>query len=957
MKKGQTSLFDSGLGSAGPNTPSPGARVIRATLRAMGRAFELPAIDRNELFSRLAEGSAARVTVVTPNRRLAAALTRGFDDAQQSCGKTAWEAADILPLPAFVARCYEDALYSDLGADIPLLLAPEQEQALWEEIVGATEAGGALLAPAQAAAQAREAWQLVHAWRLAGRLKSFALADDARAFADWAWRYEGYTGRDRHTDAARLPDVIATLLAEPAVRKPAVLVAYAFDIVTTQEREFFEALGAAGTALRESRPAARASRAARLPCASSKEEIVAAARWVRARLEADPQARIGVVVPDLAGLRRRIAREFAHILEPGHALPGANTRALPFNISLGEPLADRALVHDALLLLELASQKPVDFPRASRIIRSPFVAGGATEMAARARFDAKLRERCDPTVALDVLSSALAPSAEGNSGCPILRQRLAALSETARSVSSGSMTPGRWARHFAALLDAVGFPGERALDSAEHQTLKKWHETIAAYAALERVASNSPFDAALAQLRRLASDTPFQPEAPQVPVQVLGVLESAGIEFDHLWVMGLTEECWPMPSRPNPFIPAGLQRQAGVPEASAQASLELDRRITQGWLAAADEVIFSHPVRDEDSELLPSRLIAPLPASDPRSIGLPEFPIYRDLLHRASSMERLPDDRAPGLDASIITAGGAAVFREQAACPFKALAIHRLGAAALVVPQPAYSAADRGRLLHAVLSLVWNAIGSKAALDDMSEGALAALLQDAAARALARLERERLVPAPGRLARLERERLVRIARQWLEVERSRGDFQVVACETVREIAFGGTRVRARLDRLDHLGGQRHVVLDYKTGKADAADWLGPRPNEPQLPLYALAVQGNEGMDVCAVAFARVRAGDMGFAGIGRDAGLLPGVVKIEDSKARLAQMYPSWESLLGGWKHELETLGREFAQGDARVEPKYRGRTCERCDLHAFCRVHERASWGPTEGEERRESD
>ena len=65
------------------------------------------------------------------------------------------------------------------------------------------------------------------------------------------------------------------------------------------------------------------------------------------------------------------------------------------------------------------------------------------------------------------------------------------------------------------------------------------------------------------RVKRLAAQTLFQPEAPDVPIQVLGVLESAGLEFDHLWVMGLTDEAWPIPARPNPFIPVALQRAAG----------------------------------------------------------------------------------------------------------------------------------------------------------------------------------------------------------------------------------------------------------------------------------------------------------------------------------------------------------------------------------------------------------
>ncbi|HWD22453.1 MAG TPA: hypothetical protein VG591_04920, partial [Burkholderiales bacterium] len=92
-------------------------------------------LSKSELFARLAEGHAARITVVTPNRRLAQALTAGFDEFQVARGLTAWEAADILPLAVFVERLWEDALYSELGGKLPLLLTGAQEQALWEEIL------------------------------------------------------------------------------------------------------------------------------------------------------------------------------------------------------------------------------------------------------------------------------------------------------------------------------------------------------------------------------------------------------------------------------------------------------------------------------------------------------------------------------------------------------------------------------------------------------------------------------------------------------------------------------------------------------------------------------------------------------------------------------------------------------------------------------------------------------
>src|SRR5437868_140345 len=160
-------------------------------------------LSQSQLFARLAEGHAARITVVTPNRRLAHSLTLEFDDYQIARGLTSWEAADILPFGSWVERLWEDALYSDLGETLPLLLTPAQEQHLWERIL---EKSGLLIVP-QAAAQCREAWRLTHQWRIGS---VHATHEDALAFAQWSSLYRKQTAAD--IDAARLPDLMVSWL-------------------------------------------------------------------------------------------------------------------------------------------------------------------------------------------------------------------------------------------------------------------------------------------------------------------------------------------------------------------------------------------------------------------------------------------------------------------------------------------------------------------------------------------------------------------------------------------------------------------------------------------------------------------------------------------------------------------------------------------------------------------------
>jgi ATP-dependent helicase/nuclease subunit B len=919
----------------------------------MGAGAALPRIDKRDVFERLAQGRVAGVTVVTPNQRLAMALVRGFDALQASRGLVSWESADVLPFAAFVERLYGDAMYSELANRLPVLLSAAQEQALWEEVIGASEAGKALLSAPSAAMEARAAWQIAHAWKLLPRLRGYPANDDARAFADWAWRYEGITERDHHIDRARLPEIAAPYIAHAAVRTPKTLVAYGFDIFTAQQREFLAALGAAGAELLDCGPDERASSSCRVALTSAKDEIHAAARWARARLEANPKTRIGIVVPDLAKSRNAARRLLAQALAPAYVLPGSEERTLPFNVSLGEPLLSYPIVAAAFLALDIAHGE-VEFLQASRLIRSPFIAGAEAELANRARLDAELRRVAGAKIGIARLRRAIAKLTASDNPyrvppCPILSRYLSDLAKFGGENLTGSRRPVDWGKAIFELLDLAGFPGERPLSSAEYQTLKKLHEAIASFAVLDRVTGRMRFADACARLRRIAADTPFQPEAPEVPIQVLGVLESAGMEFDHLWVMGLTDEAWPIPARPNPFIPVALQRSAGVPESSAVSSLELDRRITQGWLKAAGEVVLSHPLREDDRELAPSPLIRDIPGTKLEDLALPDYDSLRAAIRRARIEECTADSRAPAIAENAPSSGGTSVFADQAACPFRAFALHRLGAKGLEVPAPGPDSRDRGTLIHAMLAKVWTELKSKARLDALSTRDLDALLATAADVAIGRLRWSRPDVLESRFAELEKERLVRLGRAWLEKEKERPAFEIAEIEKKHAVSLGGVTVNAKLDRMDRLTGDEkvsgaHVILDYKTGQVNVGGWFGARPDEPQLPLYSVTRDKNMGGDVAAVAFAHVKAGEMEFKGIARDEGLISGVGTLAGQRSKAAKWYGSWDELLSGWRRELEALGREFASGEARVDPKDKHKlaTCLYCEVKPFCRIYER---------------
>jgi hypothetical protein len=88
------------------------------------------------------------------------------------------------------------------------------------------------------------------------------------------------------------------------------------------------------------------------------------------------------------------------------------------------------------------------------------------------------------------------------------------------------------------------------------------------------------------------------------------------------------------------------------------------------------------------------------------------------------------------------------------------------------------------------------------------------------------------------------------------------------------------------------------------------------------------------------AFASIKRGEMGFAAIVQDSGLLPGVKAF--SQLNGCKQFSNWEDLLETWRQQLIDLAAGFCSGDARVDPKNYPATCEHCDLQLFCRIYER---------------
>ena len=931
-----------------------------------------------QLFGVLSQGEGG--TVVTPNRRLAVYLKDQFDASQRLAGHVAWVTPDILPLSSLFERSYNAlSLHAEAIAQ-PRLLDAAQSQLLWEQVVRASDIARHLLSLSQTARQAAAAWSITHAWELLPAMRRSPLNEDAEIFLTWAQRFEQLCRERSVIDSAVLPMIVTAWMQEVTGQKPeqpavcaeilpGQLFTAGFDIVTPQLKHFLNACDALGMSVRSVSPANAVGQpqCRRLEFGTEDAELRGCAAWARQRLLANPAQRIAIVVPDLSAKRGDIARALTDALQPGAragSLRAGSGVSTGFNISLGLALNEYALVHDALGLIEFSLSRPMPFLGISALLRSPFIAGATSEIGPRARLDAALREVTGPEMSLFALQKKLKltsqrPLTRAVLECPTLLSLVdrvagiggpAATATSARSSITHKPSPRDWSRHFGQVLFSWGFPGEETLDSSDYQVLEKFRDALATLATLEALQPRMRADEALSHLRSIIANTVFQPEMQQddkAPIQVLGILESAGQSFDALWVTGLSEDAWPLTARPNPFIPAALQRAAGVTEASAVASLALDQRITQGWRVCAKEVVFSHAETGDGNQAGEQQRVASALTRDisPTEISaLTEANCatdYAHALYALSMREPIPDAPLAALPAPTKVSGGAAILRDQAACPFRAFARHRLGAPPLGGPEVGLDAAERGTLLHRVLSLLWTRLETHAQLLAMDESTIKHLVNEVVNKAIVETNAAGSDNLTGRFADIERARLSRLVTKWLEYEKERAPFDVVACEQARDITISGLSMRLRLDRLDRLADGTYALIDYKTGFAKVASWLGERPDEPQLPLYFHTSEEA----ISALAFARVKRGlrgkVFGFEGVSAIDGLLPDVGPIEQKFGMEKQGYVSWDVLVAEWENSLDVLVKNFVNGEAQVDPKNGSLTCAQCDLQSVCRISE----------------
>jgi ATP-dependent helicase/nuclease subunit B len=877
---------------------------------------------------------------LTVNSRLARWLLLEHHEKQKALGRKVWPTPEILPLTAWLQQVWMQSWPQQY------ILTDPQSRQLWGKIVRQDPQQNIsnLMHLSETAKRSAEAYALIQEYRLPGDEFEIFPTEESLAFKKWMNLYKSRLKKMAALDPASVMDEVSRAMRQGSIPIPERIDFAGFEDITPQFQSWLDLLKDHRVSIRFS-PEILTSAPPQIKSQTSgkdietrefadkKSEARHCARWVRANYQ--PGKRIGVVVIDLQSYRSLLKRELSAELAPESVYPWVD-KERPFNISLGPTLWEEPMINSAGLMLSIHAPA-VPLKAFFSIIRSPYFHIGKSQSREVHLLENKLLRRKALIVNLSELNQWTAPSQSNH-----LADFTAMWMNHLRDKEN--RPPSQWAKEFADFLKTMGWPSAgRTLTSREFQVYEAWKGCLDEFATLDPVLHHVSQKKAVDTLLSMIREQPFQEKTRNHPIQVMGLLESSGMRFDHLWVMGCNAEVFPALPSPNPFLPIAYRKKHNLPHSTAQRELEFAKNSLSRLVASAPSLVFSYPVWDENVELKISPLIAEL-ADKPDTIEansldldsshrlMDQFP-PKPALETVTELSLLPV--TPSEKETFETKGprgGYRFLKDQAECPFRAFATYRLNAQKEEFPELDFDLQERGTLVHKALEIFWKQTRSHDALIKLiEEGLLLTAVKGSVQKALK--EYENKFAHQNLFYQLEMERVYNLLLEWLNVEKMRSPFEVTALEKEQHVEISGIKLRLRIDRIDKTDNGKVVLIDYKTGSAHCSQWFGDRIQEPQLPLYAYPISPD------AVAFAQVKKGSSKLQGAFDPSQPIQGVSKLQ---SRIFPTLPSWQDQLEDWRKHLKSMADEFLSGETQVNPLKGPPTCTHCDLKTLCRISEK---------------
>jgi probable DNA repair protein len=823
--------------------------------------------------------------ILTANQRLAAQIQQAWGRSI-SAKNQVWKTPRVMSLEHWLSFCWNELV--DQNHDLVngyAQIGRLQNIFYWEQAIAKQDDG----LDQSFATMANDCFELCQRWNI----EADQIDDQSTAvnkFRRWAKTYQSILDKKQLLTSPSTWSKVAEGFAQQGLNTENSIYLYGFQSIPPLQQRVLEAATSDIIPIEVMGESASISK---YECPEPKVELEIAAKWAAQQLLNDPNQRIGLIIPDLSNRVSETARLINEAL-------ASNNCSTAVNISAGVKLFETPLLQSALSLLEMTEYK---LPMAHwlGIVNSSYWHFNHLPIQFKVDCELQLRETKKYDLSLDkftqIIRAQQSKLDDPDSIQPQL-QPLYDVQQLIRQTAKAKKTFAQWTEFFKQFTAQLGWPGLKQPNSLQYQQIQYWEKLLGFFSELDNLAIEISHSRALSYLQKLANEHLFHPQTGDAPLQVLGLLEAVGLQFDQLWITGMQSDNFPASGSINPVLSASYQRQHKMPFSVPEKELNIAKNLLSNFAINSNQLYVSYPITDGKTPLEQSPLICHYEQQNLHTI-VGDMALH-NWLDQPYSCDINIDAGHPYSAPKEPIRGGSSILKNQSTCPFNAFAIHRLWAKEFEQPAIGLEAIDRGSIVHEILYRLWNQWQSSKVFLALNEQQLNDQLSTTIDTVLIEQATKKPILLGDNFKHLEKQRLCKLIHQWLEIERQRPQFEVKETEQKKQLSLGELSISLIMDRLDTVEDET-LVIDYKTGSVKSDVWLGDRPEDPQLPLYILA--SNPQPQGCA--FASLKGNEQKFIGISNNH-IIKGI-KVADN----------WDLQLQDWQQSIDNLAQEFIQGKA----------------------------------------
>lgn len=645
----------------------------------------------------------------------------------------------------------------------------------------------------------------------------------------------------------------------------------------------------------------------------TKHELYSALQWAKQIQSQHPDWKVAIAMPQLQEHATLVQRYLNHIFA------GQKPH---WHLAVGRSLSEWVLIRSVLAWLSLlleCRRKFIDIQRIGNALLKAEFAFSLDEQERLALWDRKLREE----------NRRFLTSREFLEGLEqVVPEKRAIFEYYLTKWGSKVCGCADWAQLYRETLVAFGFPGASPLSSTQYQLCHAFEQVLKKFAQLDEMLPVLKADQAWSLFVQQLQQTSFQVQrTSEVTLDIVGLYEIEGGEWDAVWVLGLTDNVLPQMPNPNPYLPIQSQRRVNVVHASPESEMQWASQIFAAILRTAPRIILSYPSFKGEEVLRYSSFLKPY-LSQVQDLPLRSFEVKDALV-----LETIQDSQ--GLPKQGIMRGGYSTLEKQSKNPLWAYASARLQLSQLAnYPEHELNIQVRGNFLHKAMEIFYSRCRTQQdlQLDSKVQAELDVALQEAASLSLRDVH-------SVTLKQLTINRARDILNTVIEFERDKREpFSIYSLEQRYAYESEGVHFTFRVDRIDQTATGDLIFIDYKSGRLKLFgkyynNWVErSRLADLQLPLYAALLGVTSPDKVAGVTFASLARGRTVYEGLWQSQ-----QYSLQKEVSILG--IDKWRLLTQQWQEKLSILFREIAQGEA--SNRYLSHEdMAYCDVMPFLRLH-----------------